>query len=312
MKRAKGHAFGLALLTALVCLCGLVAEAPAAVSKIRIPLPGGDTLPAYCFLPNRPVKHRLPVVIVGVGVISQEIFQYQVHCEHLADRGFLVLLIDPSNYPEHLGPGPIDWDRGTGYVQGAINQVVVAGRLAVDIEWYLRSIRAVVDQVSMWPIADPTRIAFSGHSQPANAALTYACKDPRIKAVVWNYGGYPWVMPYQTLMLPPVAIFHGTEDEVYDVKYARELAVELYTHAKHVESYIYPNQKHMFNVYFDPRIENRAMKPALLDSFERLVSFLCRTLQIQPPKDTPKRQPRHAKSTPSENRPAVASRPVIW
>jgi hypothetical protein len=31
---------------------------------------------------------------------------------------------------------------------------------------------------------DPFRIAFSGHSQPANAALTYASGDPRIRAIV--------------------------------------------------------------------------------------------------------------------------------
>ncbi|MEW6349409.1 MAG: dienelactone hydrolase family protein [Thermodesulfobacteriota bacterium] len=312
MESAKGRALGLVLWTALVCTSILAADACATVSKIRIPLPGGDALPAYCFLPNKPATHRLPVVIVGVGVISQEIYQYQVHCECLANRGFLVLLIDPSNYPEHLGPGPIDWDRGIGYAQGSVNQVVVATRLAFDTDWYLRSIKAVVDHVSMWPIADPTRIVFSGHSQPANAALTYACKDPRIKAVVWNYGGYPWIMPYQPLMLPPVAIFHGTEDEVYDVKYAHELATELYTHAKYVEAYIYPHQKHMFNVYFDPRKETRAMKPALLDSFERLVSFLYRTLQIQPPKVAEKKRPRQVQAGRTGNSRAMASGPSIW
>jgi dienelactone hydrolase len=280
------------LMGLVVCLWTAIlsVEASAAVSKIRIPLGEGNTVPAYCFVPNCPVKQPLPAVIVGVGVVSQEIYQYHVHCEHLANRGFLVLLLDPSNYPENMGAGPVDWDKGIGFVRGAINQAVVAGKLLVDHGWYLRSIRATVDYLCQWPLVDCTRIAFSGYSQPANAALTYACQDPRIKAVVWNYGGFPWIMPYDPLRLPPVCIFHGTEDEVYDVKYAKKLAAELYASAKPVEAYIYPGQKHMFNVYFDPRKETRYMKPALLDSFERLVAFLFRTLQIASPQPGQKKK----------------------
>ncbi len=286
----------LSRLVVVVCLCAAAFAAPASahVSKIRVPLGAGNTLPAYCFLPNCPITHRLPAVIVGVGVVSQEIYQYHVHCEHLANRGFLVLLIDPSNYPESMGSGPIEWDKGLGYARGAVNQAVVAGRLAIDHEWYLASIKATVDYLCQWPLVDCTRIAFSGHSQPANAALTYACRDPRIKAVVWNYGGSPWVLPYDPLRLPPVCIFHGTDDDVYDVKYAEQLAAELHMNAKWVEAHIYPGEKHMFNVYFDPRKECREMKPVILDSFERLVCFLYRTLQI--PVVQPVRNKRHAKA----------------
>ena len=162
--------------------------------------------------------HRLPAVIVGVGVGSTKIAQYHDHCQNLANRGFVVVLIDPSNYPESLAPGPYDWDRGPGYFVGSINQGVVAARLVFTDKWYLDSIRATVDYLVHWPLVDPSRIALSGHSQPANAALTYACRDPRIKAVIWNYGGSPWVMPYDPLRLPPVQIFHGEDDDVYSVK----------------------------------------------------------------------------------------------
>jgi dienelactone hydrolase len=189
-----------------------------------------------------------------------------------------VVLIDPSNFPENLAPGPYSWDKGMGWVIGSLNQGVVAARLALTSDWYLRSIRATVDFLCCWPLVDPRRIALSGHSQPANAALTYACQDPRIRAVIWNYGGWPWVMPYDPMKLPPVQIFHGEDDDVYNVKYARQLAFELQTHMRPHEVNIYPHQKHMFNVFYDLRRENRFMRPVILEAFERLVCFLHRTL----------------------------------
>lgn len=270
---------------AYLCLTALCFFGPSTALgysvRVHIPLPNGGRLPGFCFLPDCGVKHPLPGVIVGVGVGSHLIPQYHDHCQQLANRGFAVVLIDPSNYPESLFPGPFSWDRGLGYVQGSINQGVVAARLLVDIDWYLTSIAATVDFLCSWPAVDPNRIVLSGHSQPANAALTYACRDPRIKAVIWNYGGSPWIMPYDPMRLPPVQIFHGDEDDVYDVKYAMRLALELKSRMRWCELNIYPGQKHMFNVYYDLlKGETRYSKPALLDAFERLVDFLNRVLAI--------------------------------
>ncbi|MGO9571199.1 MAG: dienelactone hydrolase family protein [Desulfomonilaceae bacterium] len=250
--------------------------------KTFIPLPDGGTLPAYCFLPQHSVKTRLPGIVVGVGVGSQIFVQYQVHCQNLADQGFAVILIDPSNYPESLSSGPVEWDKGLGYAKGAVNQVVVAGRLFFTDEWYLQSIQAAVNYLYNWPLVDPNRIALSGFSQPANAALTYACRDPRIKAVVWNYGGHPWVTPYDPSLLPPVLIFHGLDDEVYDVKYAKKLASQLQKYGKYFEMHLYPNQKHMFTVYFDARTEYPSSRPVIADAFQKQISFLYRMLQIPP------------------------------
>ena len=123
----------------------------------------------------------------------------------------------------------------------------------------------------------------SGFSQPANAALTYACKDPRIKAIVWNYGGSPWITPYDPRKLPPVLIFHGTDDEVYDVKYATNLASELGEANRDYEVYIYPGQKHQFNIYYDLWKETPADRPVIRHSFEILVSFLYRKLYYRFP-----------------------------
>jgi hypothetical protein len=82
--------------------------------KTPIPLPDGGYLSAYCFYPRCGIRGPLPGVVVGVGVGSQEIIQYQDHCQNLADRGFAVVLIDPSNYPLQLVAGPDTWYHGLG------------------------------------------------------------------------------------------------------------------------------------------------------------------------------------------------------
>ena len=263
-------------LTAFVLL---VTQGFAYTYRAEIPLPGGGYLPGYCFLPRCGIKAPIPGVIVGVGVGSTKILQYHAYCQDLADQNFFVVLIDPSNYPESLAPGPFSWEKGPGRVVGDINQAIVAGKLAVTSKWYLNSVRGTVDYLCRCPMVDGTRLALTGHSQPANAALTYACQDRRIKAIVWNYGGSPWVMPYEPLRLPPVLIFHGDADEVYDIKYARQLILELHSHARDYEAYIYPHQKHMFNVLFNLQTENRYMKPVIVDAFARLLAFLHRVLQ---------------------------------
>jgi len=97
--------------------------------KAIIPVQDGSSLPVYCFLPDQRPKAPLPAVIVAVGVGSTKIVQYQDHCQNLANRNFAVVLIDPSNFPEDLVPGPYNWDKGMGYVVGSLNQGVVAARL---------------------------------------------------------------------------------------------------------------------------------------------------------------------------------------
>ena len=256
-----------------------------ASTRVNIPTSSGSVLPAYLFFPRCAMKSPLPAVVVGVGVGGTKIAQYHEHCQLLADRNYVVALIDPSNYPEDMTPGPWSWDRGMGYLLGSVNQGAVATKLFFGSKWYMDTIKSTVNFLCASPWVDRTKIALSGFSQPANAALAYACKDPRIKAIIWNYGGWPWIMPYEPFRLPPVQIFHGEKDDVYDVKYARELAWNLKTSMRPFEINIYPDQKHMFNIYYDLRTENRFMKPALLDAFEKMVAFLNRTLSHGAPKN---------------------------
>ncbi|MEW6113673.1 MAG: dienelactone hydrolase family protein [Thermodesulfobacteriota bacterium] len=269
--------FAIAIISLLLILSSCL-KSEAGSFRTWIPLPRGGSMPVYYFYPDYEIKSRLPAVIHGVGVGAMKIVQHHVHCQELANRGFVVMLVDPSNYPESLTPGPFEWERGVGYLVGSVNQGVVAARLVFDMEWYLDAIRAAVDNLWFNPKVDPYRIAISGYSQPANAALTYASRDPRIRAVVWNYGGSPWIMPYDVMRLPPVLIFHGTADDVYDVKYAKRLVQELAAAGKYFEAYIYPGQKHLFTIYFDITGEPRFARSVILETFERMVSFLNRVM----------------------------------
>ncbi len=99
-----------AVLAILIVLATVVLEASnvfSYVSKLHLTQSDRKPRPAYLFLPLRPPEAPLPCVIVAVAVGSQEFLQYHVHCQSLADRGFAVLLIDPSNYPESLSPEAI-------------------------------------------------------------------------------------------------------------------------------------------------------------------------------------------------------------
>ena len=250
--------------------------------KTWIWLLDGRKIPAYCFLPDYPIRAPLPAVVHAVGVGGQFILQHHDHCQHLANRNFFVILIDPTGYPESLAPGPLSWDRYPGKLFGDINQVVVAARLFFSYEWYLQGMRAAVNYLCSLPIVDRNRIAVSGYSQPANAALTLASSDPRVKAVIWNYGGSPWILPYNVHKLPPVLIFHGTDDTVYNVKYALDLSANLFAANKYYQIYIYPGQEHLFTIYYDLRRETWYSRPVIQDSFEKLVSFLYLTLQPPP------------------------------
>ena len=258
----------------------MVNQSAAYYARVLIPVGKCKTLPGYVFLPQHKVKRPLPLVVAGVGVGATKIYQYHDHCQNLANRDFVVILIDPSNYPESMAPGPWTWDRGFGYMLGSFNQGFVGAELAVGKEFYLNSFTATMNYMSCWPIVDRNKIALDGFSQAANAVLTVACRDQRVKAVIWNYGGWPWIMPYEPYRLPTVEIFHGEKDDVYNVKYAKQLAMELKTSMRPFELNIYPGQGHMFNVLYDLRTENRYMKPALLDAFERMVCFLKRTLAV--------------------------------
>ena len=80
-------------------------------------------------------------------------------------------------------------------------------------------------------------------------------------------------MPYEPSKLPPVLIFHGADDGVYNVRYARSLAARLKGAGGYYECYVYPGQRHLFNVYYDLDVKGSQQDPVITSSFKRLITF---------------------------------------
>ena len=264
----------LLILAFAVCASGIRAEERA----VMVHGPEGTDMPGYFFCPRNSGTNPLPAVVVAAGAGGVKLTQYREYCRKLASRDFVALLVDGSNFPQSLTPGAETWRKMPYHLWSWVNHVMVALRLAFDDNWYVSNIHAAVDYVSSSPEVIPDRVAISGFSQSANAALAEASRDSRVKCVVWNNGGWPWIMAYDPNRLPPVLVFHGEDDGVYNVKYARELESRLRSAGKDYECYIYPNQRHMFTVYYDLDSPPKSPEHALNSSFELLVTFLDRIL----------------------------------
>jgi dienelactone hydrolase len=267
------------VMLALVMVLAWSAFAMAGESRVDIPLSGGGTLPSLLVTPGDSLPQPRPGVVVASNAGGRKLLQYHEYCHKLAERGFVVLLIDASNFPESLTPGPDTWRRMPYHVWSWANHILVAARLAFGHEWYVRNIDAAVDYLRSLPSVDPSRIALSGFSQSANASLCYASShNGKVKCLIWNNGGWPWKMPYNPSTVPPVLILHGAKDGVYSVDYARKLSSEMKKAGRDVECFIYPAQRHMFMVYYDLTRPSAAKDPALASSFEKLCAFLGRTI----------------------------------
>jgi len=277
MGRSHEKVFLTILTTTLVlavCL-NLYAEQKA----VEIPLPGGGTLPGYYFLPSAPGGNPWPGVVVASNAGGAKLIQFQAYCMRLARKGYVVLLVDASGYPEWLTPGPKSWRKMPHHIWAWINHLSVVAALAISDRWYLSNIDSAVGYLANRPQVNPSKIALSGFSQSANAALAYASGSSKIRCVVWNNGGWPWILPYEPAKLPPVLILHGENDGVYNVRYARELADHLNKGHTECECHIYPEERHMFNVYYDLDRPGDAEKPVLKSSFAVLTKFLERCLK---------------------------------
>lgn len=245
--------------------------------KVDSALDRGGILPAYCFAPDLPASRLLPAMVVAASAGGHNLLQYHTYCKKLSNRDFIVLLVDAANFPERLAPGPDSWRRMPYYLWSWTIHILVAARLGFGHEWYVGNIRAALEYVKQLPRVDHDQVGLCGFSQSANASLCCAdCPVMNLRFLVWNHGGWPWIMPYEPSRLPPVLIFHGEKDGVYSPKYARKLAEELKAAGRDVECYIYPDERHMFNVYYDLREPDDASRAALVSSFERLYAFLNR------------------------------------
>ena len=253
--------------------------ATGATTRIDIPLPDSSTMPAILFTSGDTPSQARPGVVVAANAGGAKLLQYHTYCRKLAERNFVVLLIDASNIPEWLTPGPDTWRRMPHHVWAWVNHIFVAARLTFGHDWYIGNVDAAVEYLRSLPSVDARRIALCGFSQSANASLCYASgNNGKVRSLVWNNGGSPWIMPYDPSRLPSVLILHGDKDGVYSVEYARKLSSQLQEAGRDVECFIYQEQRHMFMIYYDLTKPSDAENPALASSFERLCAFLGRTM----------------------------------
>ena len=189
MIRSRHRIFSLSLATLFVLACCFTSRAEK--MAVGVLLAEGDVLPGFCFFPSEQVPNPWPGVVVAANAGGIKLAQFHTYCRKLADKGFAVLLIDASGYPEWLTPGTDTWRKMPYHIWAWANHLSVVARLAMGHDWYVKNIDGAVDFLRKHPRVNPKHIAVSGFSQSANAALTYASGYNKIACVVWNNGGWP-------------------------------------------------------------------------------------------------------------------------
>ncbi len=94
---------------------------------------------------------------------------------------------------------------------------------------------------------DATRIGLLGFSLGAYLALSVASVDPRVKAVVEFFGGFPKEMKLFMRRFCPVLILHGEADATVPVQEAYDLQKLLEKKEVPYEMRIYPGVGHGFD-----------------------------------------------------------------
>jgi dienelactone hydrolase len=131
-----------------------------------------NNVPATLYLPQRvhngefpiappPGQPRPPLVVVAHGFTADQQIMSNIS-RSLANHGFAVLAIDFRGHGSNTHP--------------------FEGDIVEDL-------KAAVDWADTSPYIDTNRIAVLGHSMGASAALEFASRDPRVKAVVPVSGG---------------------------------------------------------------------------------------------------------------------------
>jgi dienelactone hydrolase len=104
-----------------------------------------------------------------------------------------------------------------------------------------------ISHIERQPSVDPKRIGLLGFSLGAYLALSVASVDPRVKAVVEFFGGFPKEMKLFMRRLCPVLILHGEADQTVPVQEAYDLQALMEKKGMAYEIKIYPAVAHGFD-----------------------------------------------------------------
>ncbi|HEY1272783.1 MAG TPA: dienelactone hydrolase family protein [Terriglobales bacterium] len=209
---------------------------------------GGKTIQLDCFAPDAN-GGRFPAVIGLHGSGGGYPVLYGP-ARLFAAHGFAVYVL---HYFDRTGTTRAE-DRATAVLHGP-----AWGRTVWD----------AIGFVGKEPRVDPEKIALLGISLGAYLSLAVASVDPRVKAVVDYFGGFPKEMKLFMRRFCPVLVLHGENDETVPVSEAhniREIAEKRNTPC---EMKIYPGLGHGL----DPE--------TMRDAGERALEFLKRYLGPQ-------------------------------
>jgi len=204
---------------------------------------GGKLIRLDCFLPeaqgpNSPGQ-RLPAII-GLYGSGGDHEGMSGPAGQLAETGFAVYVL-------HY------FDR-TGLVE------VEKSALLRHFPVWMKTLWDAVSFVAQQPQVDPARIGLLGFSLGAYLAVCGAAIDPRVKAVVEFFGGFPKEMKLFMRRLCPMLILHGENDPVIPVSEAYHLKEVLERKGIAYEIRIYPGVGHGFEgaVWDDARARSLA------------------------------------------------------
>jgi carboxymethylenebutenolidase len=146
----------------------------------------------------------------------------------LAEQGFAVYVL---HYFDRTGT------TGVADKQTAIRHFPVWGKTVWD----------AVSHIERQSQVDAQRIGLLGFSLGAYLALAEAAVDPRVKAVVEFFGGFPKEMKFFMRRLCPTLILHGDADPTIPVEEAHHLQEMLERKDVPYEMQIYPGVGHGFS-----------------------------------------------------------------
>lgn len=186
---------------------------------------GGQVIAFDAFLP-RENGQRFPAVI-GLHGSAGGHASMSDPARMLAEQGFAIYVL---HYFDRTGT------TGVADKQTAIRNFPVWGKTVWDAVGY----------VERQSLVDPQRIGLLGFSLGAYLALSVAAVDPRVKAVVEFFGGFPKEMKFFMRRLCPTLILHGDADPTVPVEEAHHLQQILEKRNIPYELQIYPNAGHGF------------------------------------------------------------------
>ena len=178
----------------------------------------------------------------------------------LADRGFAVYVL-------HF------FDR-TGRVEAEKSAIVM------NFPLWMKTLWDGVSRIEQQPDVDPQRIGLVGFSLGGYLAMCGSSIDPRIKAVVEFFGGFPKEMRFFMRRMCPTLILHGEADTIIPVSEAHYLQKLLDDKKIPYEIKIYPGAGHGFegDALQDARVRSLAFLQKYLGRKPASVIPLCNSV----------------------------------